>query len=62
MANEAIWIAEVRLSRPLVEGRKAWTRSLKWSCMGLEMIIDTVQTIEMRDLERYASEFDKWDC
>lgn len=59
MQSEAIRIAEERLRRPLAERLKEKIRLPKWSYMGLEMIIDTVRTIELDDLERYLSELDK---
>ncbi len=59
MQNEATKIAEDRLNRPLAKGLKEKICLPRWSYMGLEMIIDTVRTIEIDDLERYLSELDK---
>lgn len=59
MQNEVIRIAEERLGRALAERLKEKIRLPNWSYRGLEMIIDTVRTIEINDLERYLSELDK---
>ena len=59
MQNKAISIVEMRLEKPLAEELKEKLRLNRWSYMGLEMIIDTVETIELTDLERYIRDLDK---
>lgn len=59
MQDEVVRIAEERLNRPLTEGLKEKIRLPRWSYMGLEIIIDTVRTIELNDLERYLTDLDK---
>ena len=59
MQNKAISIVEMRLEKPLAEELKEKLRLKRWSYMGLEMIIDTVETIELTDLERYIRDLDK---
>jgi hypothetical protein len=56
MQDEAIRIVEQRLNQPLSSKLKAKIRLPKWSFMGLEMIIDTVRTIDIEDLERYLED------
>jgi hypothetical protein len=59
MQDDAIRIAEMRLNRPLPTNLKEKIRLNRWSYMGLEMIIDTVRTIELNDLEQYLANLDK---
>lgn len=59
MQDNAIRIAEQRLNYSLSIKLKENIRLPKWSYMGLEMIIDTVRTIDIKDLERYLEELDK---
>ena len=59
MQEDAIRIAELRLNRPLPNNLKEKIRLNRWSYMGLEMIIDTVRTIEANDLEKYLENLDK---
>ena len=58
MQNEAVKIAEERLQKRLpsyiVENIQK-----PWSYMGLEMIIDTVRTIDLRNLEDYLTNLDQ---
>lgn len=59
MQDNAIRIAEQRLNYSLTIKLKENICLPKWSYMGLEMIIDTVRTIDIKDLERYLEELDK---
>lgn len=54
MQNEAIKITSERLGKPLRPELVANIRK-PWSYMGLEMIIDTVRTIELSKLEKYLA-------
>ena len=58
MQDEAIKIASMRLGKTLPEELIAIVRQRKWSYMGLEMIIDTVRTIDTRELEKYLAGLD----
>ena len=54
MQNEAIRISEKRLGKSLSPELISNIRRA-WSYMGLEMIIDTVRTIEIDGLENYLT-------
>lgn len=58
MQNEAISISEERLGKSLTPELVSNIRR-PWSYMGLEMIIDTVRTIELNDLEDYLDRLTK---
>ena len=58
MQDNVIRLAEERLAKPLDNELKRKVRLNRWSYMGLEMIIDTVRTIELSDLERYLRNLD----
>lgn len=58
MQNEAIKISEQRLGRSLPPALVANIQK-PWSYMGLEMIIDTVRTIEIESLESYLTKLDQ---
>lgn len=58
MQNDAINISEQRIGRPLHPKLLANIRK-PWSYIGLEMIIDTVRTIEINDLEKYLTRLDQ---
>lgn len=55
MQNEIIFIAEERLQKPLSKILIDRVRNPRWSYMGLEMIIDTVKTIDINMVESYLS-------
>ena len=55
MQNEAIVVASERLGYPLSQELVNKIRNPRWSYMGLEMIIDTVRTIHMSEIEKYIS-------
>jgi hypothetical protein len=55
MQDEAIKISSKRLGYPLPKLLEDKIRQRKWSYMGLEMIIDTVESIELSELENYLS-------
>ena len=57
MQNEIIKISEGRLGRPLDSILIEKIRK-PWGYMGLEMIIDTVRTIEIDGLEQYLAELE----
>ena len=59
MQEEAILVVERRLNRPLGNNLKGKIRLNRWSYMGLEMIIDTVKTIEEGAIEQYLENLDK---
>ncbi len=59
MQEDAIRIAELRLNRPLPDNLKEKIRLNRWGYMGLEMIIDTVKTIEANNLERYLDNLEQ---
>lgn len=58
MQDEVIKIASTRLGHSLSEDLIAKVREKKWSYMGLEMMIDTVRTIESSEIENYLSKLD----
>jgi len=58
MQNEVVKIAEERLQKRLPSYLLENIRK-PWSHMGLEMIIDTVRTIDLRDLENYLANLDQ---
>ena len=58
MQVEAIRIAEQRMGKPLPAKILA-NLDKSWSYAGLEMIIDTVRTVEIEDLERYLTALGK---
>lgn len=58
MQNEVIKICSDRLGYPLPVELIAKVRQNKWSYMGLEMIIDTVRTIEISEIKNYVSKLD----
>jgi len=53
MQNEVIKIAEERLRKPLSNTLINKVRNPRWGYIGLEMIIDTVKTIDITKLESY---------
>ncbi len=55
MQNEVVKIAEARLGRPLAKEVLSKVRENRWGYMGLEMMIDTVTTIEVSKIEEYLS-------
>jgi hypothetical protein len=58
MQDEIIKIASERLGCPLPVELIVKVRQNKWSYMGLEMIIDTVTTIEISKIKNYLSKLD----
>ena len=58
MQNAVIKIASERFGHPLSKDLLAKVRQKKWSYMGLEMIIDTVNSIEISKIENYLSRLD----
>jgi hypothetical protein len=58
MQDEVIKIAEKRLGKRLSDILTAKVRQTKWSYMGLEMIIDTVKSIEVGEIENYLTKLD----
>lgn len=58
MQDEVIKIAEKRLGKRLSYTLTAKVRQTKWSYMGLEMIIDTVKSIEVGEIENYLAKLD----
>lgn len=58
MQDEIIKIASERLKHPLSEELISKVRERKWSYLGLEMIIDTVKTIEVSKIKNYLSKLD----
>ena len=58
MQDEVIKIATARLGHSLSEELIAKVRQKKWSYMGLEMIIDTVKSIEVSQIESYLAKLD----
>jgi hypothetical protein len=58
MQNEVVKIAEERLQKRLPFNLVENIRK-PWSYKGLEMIIDTVRTIDLRDLENYLTNLDQ---
>ena len=55
MQDEVIRIAVNRLGKRLSKELESKVRQPKWSYMGLEMIIDTVNTIDASEIEGYLS-------
>jgi len=53
MQNEVIKIAEERLGKPLSNTLINKVPGPRWGYMGLEIIIDTVKTIDITKLESY---------
>lgn len=58
MQNEIIKICSDRLGYPLPVELIAKVRQNKWSYMGLEMIIDTVRTIDISEIKDYIAKLD----
>jgi hypothetical protein len=58
MQDEVIKIAVKRLGHSLSEELMAKVRQKKWSYMGLEMMIDTVKSIEVSEIESYLAKLD----
>lgn len=58
MQDEIIKICSTRLGYSLAKDLIEKVRQPKWSYMGLEMIIDTVKTIELSQIESYLSKLD----
>lgn len=58
MQDEIFKIASARMGKPLPEALIAKVKQRKWSYMGLEMIIDTVKSIEVSEIESYLSKLD----
>ena len=58
MQNEIIKIASERIKHPLTDDLISKVRQLKSSYLGLEMIIDTVRTTEVSNIESYLSNLD----
>lgn len=58
MQDEVIKIAEKRLGKRLSDTLTAKVRQTKSSYMGLEMIIDTVKSIEVGEIENYLAKLD----
>jgi hypothetical protein len=58
MQEEIINICFQRLGYQLSNDLKEQIRQHKWSCMGLEMIIDTVKSIEISQIEAYLSKLE----
>lgn len=58
MQQQAIRIASERLGKPLRKELAEKICQNKWSYMGLEMIIDTVSTIDIKEVENYLSKLD----
>jgi hypothetical protein len=58
MQSEVIKVSERRLGHPLSKEMIAKIRQNKWSYMGLEMMIDTVKTIDILEIEEYLSKLD----
>ncbi len=59
MQEEVIKIASQRLGYSLSKELIAKVCQTKWSYMGLEMIIDTINNIEVSEIENYLSKLDK---
>lgn len=55
MQDEVIKIASNRLGRPLSDYLVAKVCQKKWSYIGLEIIIDSVKTLDTREIENYLS-------
>jgi hypothetical protein len=58
MQNDVIKVSERRLAHPLSQQLIAKIRQIKWSYTGLEMMIDTINTIEVSEIENYLSKLD----
>ena len=58
MQDEVIKIASTRLGHSLPQELIGKVRQKKWSYMGLEMIIDTVKSIEVAKIETYLAKLD----
>ena len=58
MQDEVIKIASMRLGKSLPEELVSKVRQKKWGYMGLEMIIDTVRTIDTKEIEKYLATLD----
>lgn len=58
MQNEVIKIASKTIGHPLGEGLVKKVRQSRWSFMGLEMMIDTVNSIEVWEIESYLAKLD----
>ena len=58
MQDEIIKIASERLGYPLTDSLISKVRQLKWSYMGLEIMMDTVKTTEVSDIENYLLHLD----
>lgn len=58
MKDEVIKIASERLGSPLQDELIAKVRQRKWGYMGLEMMIDTVRTIDKSEIIDYLSKLD----
>ncbi|POY34639.1 hypothetical protein C3K47_19245 [Solitalea longa] len=58
MQDEVIKIASERLGHPISKELIAKVRQKKWSYMGLEMIIDTVKSINASEIESYLAKLD----
>ena len=58
MQDEVISVSEERLGHSLSQELISKIRQGGWSYMGLEMMIDTVKTIEVSKIENYLSRLD----
>lgn len=58
MKNEVIKIASKRLGHSLSDDLIAKVRQKKWSYMGLEMVIDSVRTLDESEIENYLSKLE----
>jgi hypothetical protein len=58
MQNEIIKIASERLGYPLADNLVSKVQQLKWSYTGLEMIMNSVKTIDVFDIENYLLHID----
>ena len=58
MQDEVISVSEERLGHSLSQELICKIRQGGWSYMGLEMMIDTVKTIEVSKIENYLSRLD----
>lgn len=58
MQDEVIKIASEKLGHSRSKELIAKVRQKKWSYMGLEMILDSVKSLDVTEIENYLSKLD----